>query len=282
MKEVPLLDLPRWSQWPTRLLGLTSWEQPTRTLAKVDREYDKGQYARLLAHYEQVSGKPTPDEMEEFNYNLPPENPMCISVGDTLFEVPLAQARQRYYDLLCDSLRPFAQAGRTVIELGSGYGYNLWMLKKRLAFTRFWGGEYSANAVRLGNLLYANEPSIKIFPFNYYEPASYPILSDAAQPVVIFTSHSLEQIPCAQPVIEALSLYRDVIDKVVHFEPAHDLFDDSLLGQMRRRYTQLNNYNADLVAQLKNRPDIRIDDIQPHVLGFHALNPASVITWSFQ
>jgi hypothetical protein len=281
MKEVSLLDLPRWSRWPTRLLGLTSWERPTRTLAKVDQEYDKGQYARLLTYYDKAAGNITPDEMEDFNYGLPAEHRMCVSMGDGLFEITLAQARQKYYDLLQDSLRPYAQIGHTLIELGAGYGYNLWMLKKHLAFTRFWGGEYSANAVRLGNLLYSHEPAIKMFPFNYYDPPSYRILAEAAQPVVLFTSHSLEQIPSAQPVIEALASYRDVIHKVIHFEPAHQLYDDSLLGQMRSRYTQLNNYNADLVAQLKSRNDICIEDIKANVLGLNVLNPASVITWSF-
>lgn len=282
MKEVPLLDLPRWSRWPKRLLGLTSWERPTRTAAKVEEEYNQGQYARLLAHYESVSGKITPDEMEDFNYNRAADQPTCISMGDALFEVPLAQVRNQYYGLLQDNLGPHAHANRTLVELGSGYGYNLWMLKKHLPFARFWGGEYSANAVRLGHALYQDEPSLKIFSFNYYDPSSYRILTEAKQPVVVFTSHSIEQIPSAQPIIEALSSYRDVISKVVHFEPAHDLYDDSLLGQMRARYTQLNNYNADLVAQLKSRPEIVIEEIKPHVLGFNALNPASVITWSFR
>ena len=282
MKEVPLLDLPRWSRWPTRLLGLTNWERPARTLAKVEQEYDKGQYARLLAHYEHVAGKITPDEMEQFNFGLTPEEPSCISFGDMLFEVPLAQARAHYYSLLQDNLRPHAQAGRAVVELGAGYGYNLWMLRKHLPCARFLGGEYSANAVRLGNLLYQSTPNIKMHQFNYYDPASYQILAEAHEPVVLFTSHSLEQIPSAQPVIEALVNHRDVIHKVIHFEPAHELFDESLLGQMRARYTQLNNYNADLVGQLRSRPEIVIEDIKPHVLGLNVLNPTSVIAWSFR
>jgi hypothetical protein len=281
MKEVHLRDLPRWSRWPKRLLGLTSWHRPERTLEKVDQEYDKEQYARLLARYEQEAVKMSPDEMEDFNFSLPPEHPTCISLGDVLFEVPLVQARTKYYNLLIDTLRPYAHDGQTIVELGAGYGYNLWTLRKHLPFAHFWGGEYSANAVRLGTLLYRDEPRIEMFRFNYYDQATYRFLTKATQPVVICTSHSLEQIPCAQPVIEALCQYRDVIHKVIHFEPAHQLYDDSLLGQMRSRYTELNNYNADLVSQLKSRQEIRIEDVKANVLGLNVLNPTSVITWSF-
>ena len=282
MKEILLQDLPRWSHWPTRLLGLTSWHRPDRTLEKVDQEYDKEQYARLLTRYEQGPGRMSPEEMEDFNFSLPPDHTTCISIGDVLFEVPLAQARAQYYDLVKDTLWPYAHAGQTVVELGAGYGYNLWMLKKHLPFSHFWGGEYSANAVRLGSVLYSDEPRIEMFRFNYYDQATYQFLANATQPVVIFTSHSLEQIPGAQPVVEALCHYRDVIHKVIHFEPAHQLYDDSLLGQMRSRYTQLNNYNADLVSLLTSQPEIRIEDIKVNVLGLNVLNPTSVITWSFQ
>ncbi len=247
----------------------------------MDQEYDKGQYARLRAHYEKSSGKPTPDEMEEFNCGLDPEHLICICRGDMLFEASLKESRQQYYDLLVDNLRPHERPGGTVVELGAGYGYNLWMLTKHLSFSSYWGGEYSANAVRLGNALYRQHPSIKMFPFNYYDPASYRILTEAQQPVVVFTSHSLEQIPSAQPVIDALRSHRGIIDKVVHFEPAHQLYDDSLLGMMRSRYTQVNDYNADLLDQLKSRNDIRIEDVKANVLGQNVLNPTSVITWSF-
>ena len=204
MKEVSLGDLPRWSRWPTRLLGLTPCNQTARTVEKVDKEYEQGKYAHLLARYEQEPKKLNADDIENINYNLPADEPTCFSRGDKLYEVPLAHAREQYYALIRDYLRPYAETCPTVVELGSGYGYNLWMLKKHVPFANFWGADYSANAVRLGSLLYSDEPQMKLFRFNYYDAATYQFLADAAGPLVIFTSHSLEQIPCSQAVFEAL------------------------------------------------------------------------------
>jgi len=48
---VNLNDLPRWSPWPARLLGISPWEAPDRTVEKVDAEYDKDKYAGCLAFY---------------------------------------------------------------------------------------------------------------------------------------------------------------------------------------------------------------------------------------
>ena len=49
------------------------------------------------------------------------------------------------------------------------------------------------------------------------------------------------------------------------------------------RYTQLNNYNVDLVERnSRGRKDVRIDDLLSNVLGLNVLNPTSVIAWSFQ
>ncbi len=49
MKRIPLDELPAWSPWPARLLGLEPWRIPNRTLAKIDAEYDREKYAQCLA-----------------------------------------------------------------------------------------------------------------------------------------------------------------------------------------------------------------------------------------
>jgi hypothetical protein len=281
MKEVTLCDLPRWSTWPTRLLGLTTWKAPTRTVEKVDQEYDKEKYAGLLAYYHERGGKLTADDIEQRNYGRPEDQSTCVSIGNNLFEVPLAQAREQYYSLLRDHLRPLGQTCQTVVELGAGYGYNLWMLRKSLSFAGYWGGEYSGNAVELASRLYRPEDRIQVVRFNYYDAATYDFLRKAPAPIVVFTSHSLEQIPTAGAVFDALEPHRDIIAKVIHFEPAYELYDDSLMGQMRARYTQLNNYNTDLIDQLRGRAALRIENIDTNVFGLNVLNPTSVIRWSF-
>jgi hypothetical protein len=281
MKQVGLIDLPRWSHWPTRLLGLTPWTAPVRTVQQVDKEYDKEKYARLLDHYQAADGHVSPEEIEQFNYGRDLEDSTCVSFGNDLFEIPLRQAREHYYKLLRETLRPFVDRGRTLVELGTGYGFNLWMLKQHLAFDAFWGGDYSANAVCLASYLYRDEPALKVWQFNYYDPRTYEFLDQATAPVVLFTSHSVEQLPTAAPLLDCLESYRERICAVLHFEPVAELYDNTLLGQLRTRYTQLCHYNSDLLGQLRQRPAIRVGEVQPCVFGLNVLNPTSIVSWKF-
>jgi hypothetical protein len=98
---------------------------------------------------------------------------------------------------------------------------------------------------------------------------------------VVFTSHALEQLPSAAHMLDVIKSYQRDVTTVFHFEPVYEMYDDSLLGLMRRRYTQVNDYNQDLLSLLQNRPDIRIVRLEPNVFGLNPFNPTTIIQWEF-
>ena len=108
------------------------------------------------------------------------------------------------------------------------------------------------------------------------------MIEKAKGPVVVITSQALEQVPQSARVVETLSKYRNKIDRVIHLEPAYALYDDgSLLGLMRRRYIEINDYNRDLVSTLKDRRDVKIMQLEPNIVGWNQFNSLALIEWRF-
>ncbi len=279
LRPIPFDELPKWSPWPIRLLGTVEWIAPVRTEKKVDSEYDKDEYPRCLTHAKEQT-YPLPEEVRAFEFRLAERKTFCISARSELFEMPTERILSNDDELLLETMRPFMKDVDTVVELGCGYGINLWTLRKAFPDKKYYGGEYSPNAVALANLLYRNEPSISVEPFNFYD-AAYPLLDrfpkDAR--ILVFTRHAIEQLPSARSVLAALSSHFPQIATVVHLEPTIGNYDDSLLGLLMRRYIAVNDYNRDLLSLLKARNDIEILSNDANVYGVSPLNPTSVIVW---
>ncbi len=284
MKGTPidLNDLPKWSNWPSRALGLIPWTKPNRTIEKVWKEYDGDKYGACLARYEKLKGKISVDQMKEFEEGDFLKS-ICISRGNDLFAIPLGAAREEQYALFTRTMGPAFRKSKHVLELGCGYGVNLVNLRKRFPQVKTWrGGELSRNAVTLVGKFFADEPSVKIDEFNFFEKR-YPLFEKLKEPITIFTMHALEQLPDSSPFFRTILKYRKVIDRVFHFEPVLELYDDSLIGLLRRRYAEINHYNQDLLSRIKEHAkEIEIIRIQPNVMGIYPLNSTSIIEWRFR
>lgn len=277
MIKVDLNNLPQFSPWPARLLGLVPWVTASRTIEKIDQEYDKDKYARCLDYYIRMDGNVTPEEVKQFEFGLSSTDTVCISIGNDLYKVSLSEARARYYNLLIDTMRDEIEKCKTVVELGSGYGFNLWRMQQHFGHCHFVGGEYSRNAIELAGNLYRENPKVKVRYFNFYDQTTYEFLELLEPPIVLFTCHAIEQLPSSSLVFDALAKYHKSIQVVFHFEPVYELHDETLLGLMRRRYAQINDYNRDLFSELQRRSNttaaIRIVYTQADVFGLNPLNP---------
>jgi hypothetical protein len=106
------------------------------------------------------------------------------------------------------------------------------------------------------------------------------VLDRASGPVTVLTAQAIEQLPTAANVVETLLRYADRIDTVYHLEPAYELQGNSLMGLLRQRYLDLNDYNRDLIGQLKRHADrIEILDIRKDAIGFNPFNALAWIKW---
>ncbi|MGE0734875.1 MAG: hypothetical protein AB7G15_11435 [Alphaproteobacteria bacterium] len=281
MRDLDLNELPAWSDWPVRLLGLKNFAQPKRDVAKIEQEYNREKFAACLDLYRKSGGTMDPVALRFSIGNRAMDNER-----DAVWQGRLVIARQdemvdRLFETLDAAIAGPAAKSRSIVELGSAFGANLWHLAKIFPGKRFVGGDYSDNAIALAELLYKDRNDIRVGKLNFYD-ARYPIMDTVEGPATVFTSQALEQLPSTVPFLDALTRHRDKIATVIHLEPANDLHDTSLLGLMRKRYLELNDYNRNLVSELKRRPDIRILDIKKDIFGFHAFNSLSLVVWEFR
>lgn len=285
MQEIDLDDLTHYSPWPARLLGLENWSIPRRDTKRTEQEYDSDHYARCLRYFSEAVHKPSPEDVRRFQYEIEGlsslDSTVCVSREDRLYLTRLSSVLEDINRTITLKMSAAIAEASTVIELGSGYGYFLWMLSQHFQDRVWRGGDYSANAVRLSRLLFGSRTDIRVVQMDFYKPETYEFIQECPSPIVVFTVRSIEQLPVSACVFDALGKYSRKIGDVFHFEPVYELYSDTLLGLMRRRYTQVNDYNRDLLSQLRSRPSVRMVDVHQDVVGIPPLNPMCVIHWKF-
>ncbi len=281
MKKIDLDQLPRWTPWPARLLGLNQWQPAPRTLDKIEGEYDQDKYASMLESFRAAGGRWTPEEVRRGQYGKPQDAEICMVWRNELFLTTLREGRELLYAYMKEVLGPAMEKAATVVELGCGFGYNLWMFSRWFPDKLFLGGDFSANAVRLAGELNAASKNLRFRQFNFYDP-DYRLLEEAQPPCLVLTYHALEQVPRAGCLFDALAQRRQAISSVFHFEPIFGLQGEDLMGLLRRRYIEVNDYNRDLWELVNNRPEVEVVQSQANVVGLNPMNPSSVVEWRFR
>ena len=277
MIAIHLQDLPKWSLWPARIMGIKPWEIRERTPEKITEEYDTDKYAKCLGYAN--ASDCNMEELKRFELGDDSEKRICVSYGDDLCAITVDDARREMCILRRKAMEESLKTSRYVIELGCGYGYNLHVLQTCCTdYPAYIGGEYSGNAVELGS----HFVGFDVIKFDFLDPDSYTFLDDLDGPITIFTCHAIEQLKTVTPVLDALTLRKDKIQDVFHFEPLNGPRVPDLLNIMRQRYTELNGYNRDLIFQLDKRDDINVKVIQLNLFGMNPLNPTSIIHWRFR
>ncbi|MBX9829337.1 MAG: class I SAM-dependent methyltransferase [Xanthobacteraceae bacterium] len=282
IQEISLDDLPRWTNWPSRMLGLESFVPPVRTTEKIAQEYGHEKWQSMLDAFEKSGRTADATVLRKTYYALPGEAQRAAVYRGKLVAAHATPTIMDWYDgLLAEWMGPSIGKARTVVELGCGFGQVLWELRRRFPGKLYRGGEYTDSAVKLASLLYAKHADISVEHVNFYDK-SYAVIEKAEGPVVVLTSQAIEQIPDCSNIIDTLGKYRDKIAAVFHIEPAYDLQTPAtLLGQLRRRYIEINDYNRNLFSTLKSRQDIRIVRLEQDVIGWNPFNSLGMVHWEF-
>jgi hypothetical protein len=278
LKKIIIDELPEYTPWIERLLHLKPFKKPVRNLAKIDAEYDKDKYAKLSAYYKEHPDVAITDIMEQ--ESSPSSDTACFSRKGELFLTTVANFRKLQDKILIDALAEPVSKTRVVVELGCGYGYNLSVLRNAFPNRLWLGGEYSKNAIELASHLFANCKDVSIQPFNWYDD-TWAILENLQEKTLIFTRHSIEQLPQTKSIAPTFCKYKDKIEEVIHLEPVYEFIDkQTTLGIMRQAYTLINDYNTDLLTTLKNMR-VQILNTDTDLIGGNPLNPTSLIQWKF-
>jgi hypothetical protein len=199
-----------------------------------------------------------------------------------------------------------------VVELGCGWGRNLFMLYNLLAHDRpslmFFGGELSDTGLAAARRVAALEPSetrISFYGFDYLAP-DLSFLS-GHQKVTFFTCHSVEQVGTI-----GTKLFEEMLGAVPHVRCVHgepvgwqfnaDLLSKTTTGQFDGRsysgdlslFAPVNDeisaampvycgWNRDLMSVLQDiarRNLIRLEYVEPHCGGDNYYNPTTLIGWT--
>ena len=251
--------------WTGRLLGLTPF-QKNRNIQQVENEYNLDKYAKLLEFDFKNAEEYKAKEFEQAGLH-PTQGLVYISKGDEIFKTTVENARKMYYEIIQATINNYPS--ENICELGCGYGYNLTFLGKNVT-----GGEYSKNAVEIGRKI-----GLDVCEFNYYNNTDYNVIKPDS---TVFTAHSIEQIPDAAVIINNLEKQKHKINFVVHFEPTVVDERTTLLGLLRNKYMELNDYNRNLITVLKGRNDIEIIELETDIFGLVPLNTTNLIVWKFK
>jgi hypothetical protein len=274
-------DLPRYSPWPARLLGLEPWVQRQKTPAEITREYEHEKWGPLWARVRAANRPVTVDKVDEWQEKDVP--PSLCSIEGHLELMSAGDSRHHYMELVADALAPHAPAS-ALVELGAGYGRMLLGLARERPFNemKVMAGEFTASGVHLLQRL-ASAQGIEITAAGC-DLASDCLIDFAIPPdAIVFTSYAMHYVPkLSASFVKALSAFRPRV--VFHFEPCYEHCDSrALIGLMRRRYIELNDYNTNLVTLLHDQEKlgtIRILGEKMAVFGANPLLAASVIAWA--
>ena len=277
---IDLNDLPKYSPWPTRLLGLSDWTQKSRSEKLVLREYGE-KWGDLLQDYEKHKFANLLEAMNYLFYKHFPSY-FLFHIGEQIY---YAENNDLFWDffyseitgILAEYLRPDG----TLVELGCGWGRNLFYALRMKLCKNAIGGEFTERGLMLGKLIEKQfDLPIDFFHFDYYNPAAE--LEHKLKGAVIFTHNSIEQINCI-PEKTILALIKSKPIAVIHLEPIYEhCKENTFLHCLWKRYTELNDYNRNLLTVLKRfekQGQLKITIEKPHALGLNAFNPCSFIVW---
>jgi hypothetical protein len=279
MLEPLSLDLlPQHSRWPARILAAPQ-DQPQfqKSHAAIYREYEQDKWGPLL---EQVrTGAAGLDEVERLQFGTQQRIP--VSRGDALYLADALQARVLLAGHLADALAGLAGPGDTVVELGAGTGAITLRLAQdpRQAGCRFMAADFSPSSVQLMDLLAQRcGVALQTGAFDFHAPQAGLAIPPGS---VLLTSWSAayvqgmdvefwRRLAALQP--RALLLAEPVYQ---HYR------EDTVLGLLRRRYYEINDYNRAILPTLQQAVEQgvwRIEAVRENVFGVNPLCPVSLLT----
>ena len=210
--------------------------------------------------------------------------------------------------LLATVLANLTEETEVVVELGSGWGRNLFnvYLRCRRGDLRFVACEPADAGRRATELLCALEDGIPfaVHPFTYMEPDLS--FLEGGPNVLFFTSHSIEQVTLLDPRLFDLMLERTGHCTCVHAEPigwqrhtplaarAREIvatgtipddklsFDDEDFAENAALYSWQRGYNIDLLSiidRYRKAGKITVKRLEYDFWGANPFIPATLVVW---
>ena len=270
-------DLPSYSKWPLRLLGLENFTELKKNNSEIEREFGIDKWGALLKEIESGNVK-TLEEADD--YGNSDVDTLIFNNGQ--FELSSLKAATLLYNNLVFDICSKYFPSKSIVELGCGYGSVILNIAQKMNNKEF--DFFAADLTTSGSLCaqrLAQMENIQLktgwCDFNNPDVTNLNIPQNS----IIFTSYALHYIKgIPQDFINFILSTKP--KAVIHFEPLAELFDNSLYGLMKRKYMQVNDYNMSMLSTLKEyekKGTLKIRDVVPEVFGKNPLLPASIIVW---
>ena len=277
---IELNDLPKYSPWPLRLLGLSDFTDRQRNEDYVLKEYG-GKWGGI---HKNLKENELANLEEAFNcvMNSYYKSDMLFHIDENIYYSKDSLAiKELVNKKIVEVSNNHMTSSDTIVELGSGWGRNLFYFLLKKLCHRVIGGEYTKEGRLVSEFISEKfKLPAEFFHFDYYNPHEQFMQKLAG--TVVFTHNSVEQIRHI-PEETIQSLIESKPRVVIHFEPVYEYCDkNTLLHYLWKRYTLMNDYNRNLLTVLKkfeSSGKLRIIDEKVHTIGLNAFNPGSFIVW---
>jgi hypothetical protein len=281
MKISSLDQLPKFSRWPTRLLGLEPWEQKIKTPEEIEREFGREKWGALLERF-QENPQARLEDVDRWAAGDSAEMTLA-SVDEHIVEMTPDESHDAYVAFIADALEPHLSGASSLVELGCGYGSVILGLARKAAFQdlSYFAADYTSTGPELAGLIARNE-SVELTTGRVDLGNGTVTGMKVPQGSVIFTAYAAQYLdPIEDSFMNGLIALEPKV--VIHVEPVYEHCDPAtLLGLLRQRYIQANGYNRNLSTILHDheaRGSLEIIRDTPPGFGPNPLLAASVIAW---
>jgi hypothetical protein len=277
MRPLSLDELPAHTDWVARLLNAPAGTLFEKTRSSIYREYETDKWAAIWADIQ--SRRLTLDEIEASQFGGKEE--IAISVQSELYGATPIEARKALASLIADKVSRFHHPGSTVAELGAGTGAIIARIARdsRFATSKFAAGDFSPSSIKVIDYVAQTEAvSIRTGIFDFHSDTSELYLPPGCTLVFSFTI-ALVQGMTTKFWARLATMHPGAI---VIAEPIYQHYrGNSLLGLLRRRYYDANDYNKEILPSIEDaerRGLLTITDVEENVIGINPLCPISLIS----
>ena len=192
-------------------------------------------------------------------------------------------AKKIQFQIIKNELDKYLDQSNYIIEIGAGYGSNIFRLEKLTKFKskKIFSLDNSRNANKLGKKL-AEKKKIKNISFGWSDLYKGISKINIKPNSIIFTSYCLhygKTLP--KKFMEFLVSLKPKC--VIHFEPFYEFFDNKNMHmRLCKKYAINNDYSKNLYSILhsyKISKQIEIIYVKKNVMGINPFLPFSIVTW---
>jgi hypothetical protein len=203
-----------------RSLRRIAFKNIRRTHDIVDAEYNAGEWGRILSERAWLRESSLEDFLVGHN-----ETPRLAKVDGRIVRISTRDYYRYRLGALSRLISRHAGEATSLLELGAGFGYNLFSLCLDLRWTRLRGLDIAPNGIEAGRQIaghFGLDGRIGFGRIDLTDPAD-PAFEELTG-ATILTYFCIEQIPYAvEAVVDQILKARPA--RVIHIEPAVDMLD---------------------------------------------------------